>query len=68
MPEISRFFGIIIKMFLGDHNPLHFHVEYKEYRAIIDIKKAELLEVFLPQKQLKLVLAWAVLHEKETFV
>jgi hypothetical protein len=28
MPEISRFFGIVIKMFYGDHNPLHFHAEY----------------------------------------
>ena len=65
MPEISRFLGIIIKMFFDDHNPPHFHVEYGEFKAIIDIRTAELLEGYLPSKQLKLVQAWAILHEEE---
>ncbi|AXE17849.1 DUF4160 domain-containing protein [Runella rosea] len=65
MPEISRFLGIIIKMFFDDHNPPHFHVEYQDFKAIIDIRKAELMEGYLPTKQLKLVQAWAVLHEEE---
>lgn len=65
MPEISRFWGIIVKMFFDDHNPPHFHVEYQDYKAIIDIRKAELMEGYLPAKQLKLVQAWAVLHEEE---
>ena len=38
MPEISRFYGIVVKMFYDDHNPPHFHVEYNEYRAIITIE------------------------------
>lgn len=37
MPEISRFFGIIIKMYFGDHLPPHSHAEYGEYKAVIDI-------------------------------
>jgi hypothetical protein len=37
MPEISRFFGIVIKMFYDDHNPPHFHAEYGEHAALIDI-------------------------------
>ncbi|MFN8346669.1 MAG: DUF4160 domain-containing protein [Spirosomataceae bacterium] len=65
MPEISRFMGMIIKMFFDDHNPPHFHVEYQEFKAIIDIRKAELMEGYLPAKQLKLVQAWAILHEQE---
>lgn len=65
MPEISRFLGIIIKMFFDDHNPPHFHVEYNEYKAIIEIRTAELTEGYLPSKQLKLVQAWAILHEEE---
>jgi hypothetical protein len=65
MPEISRFLGIIIKMFFDDHNPPHFHVEYQDFKAIVDIRKAELMEGYLPAKQLKLVQAWAVLHEDE---
>jgi hypothetical protein len=64
MPEISRFMGMIIKMFFDDHNPPHFHVEYQDFKAIIDIKNAELMEGYLPPKQLKLVEAWAILHEQ----
>ena len=37
MPEISRFFGIIIRMYFGDHLPPHFHAEYGEHRAVVDI-------------------------------
>jgi hypothetical protein len=38
MPEISRFFGIVIKMFYDDHNPPHFHAEYGSDVALIDIR------------------------------
>ena len=37
MPEISRFFGIVIKMFFDDHKPPHFHAEYSGEVALIDI-------------------------------
>jgi hypothetical protein len=37
MPEISRFFGIVIKMFFDDHNPPHFHAEYSGDVALIDM-------------------------------
>ncbi len=43
MPEISRFYGIIITMYLPDHNPPHFHVKYNEYRATIDIKSGKII-------------------------
>ena len=39
MPEICRFFGIIITMFADDHNPPHFHVRYGDYEAIVTIDK-----------------------------
>ncbi|MCE7063432.1 DUF4160 domain-containing protein [Dyadobacter sp. CY343] len=65
MPEISRFLGIVIRMFFDDHNPPHFHAEFQEFKAIISIKNAELLEGYLPPKQLKLVQAWAIIHEVE---
>ena len=52
MPEISRFFGIIIKMFVrGEHNPPHVHAIYSEYNAIINIKTGEVIEGDLPKKQ-----------------
>lgn len=65
MPEISRFFGIIIKMFFLDHAPPHFHAEYGNYKAVIDIKTQEVTEGYFPPKQLKLVQAWAIIHEEE---
>ena len=44
MPIISRFFGIIIRMFFNEHAPPHFHAEYAEHRAVIDIRTLELIE------------------------
>ena len=65
MPEISRFFGIIIYMFFKDHAPPHFHVKYGDYNAIIDIENAEIIDGYIPLKQLKLVQAWAIIHKEE---
>ena len=44
MPEISRFFGIIIAMFFNDHAPPHFHVRYGDQRAIVEIETLRILE------------------------
>lgn len=65
MPEISRFFGIIITMYGEDHNPPHFHVQYNDYRAIIEIKSGEILQGSLPSKQLKYVQVWSDIHRNE---
>ena len=62
MAEISRFFGIIIQMFGGDHNPPHFHVRYNEFRAVIEIQTGEILQGSLPGKQLKFVQVWTEIH------
>lgn len=65
MPEISRFFGIIIVMFHNEHNPPHFHVRYQGQRAVISIKKLSLMEGKLSPKILTLVIEWATKHQKE---
>ena len=65
MPIISRFFGIIIRMFFNEHVPPHFHAEYAEYRAVIDIRTLEVIEGKLPRRALGLVLDWAELHREE---
>ncbi len=44
MPEISRFFGIIIRMFFNDHEPAHFHAAYGEFEALIEREVAPLLK------------------------
>ena len=56
MPEISRFYGIIIKMYYDDHNPPHFHAEYGEYQALIRIEDFTLMKVDLPPRALGLVM------------
>lgn len=61
MPELCRFFNIVIKMIFSDntqHHKPHFHVYYAEYEAAVGID-GELLAGSLPVKQLKLVQAWA---------
>jgi hypothetical protein len=65
MPELSRFFGIVIRMFYSDHEPAHFHAFYGEYEALIEIQTLIVLRGFLPRRALALVREWASLHETE---
>jgi len=65
MPEISRFFGIVIRMFYNDHQPAHFHAIYGEYEALIEIATFDILRGFLPPRALALVREWATLHQIE---
>jgi hypothetical protein len=65
MPEISRFFGIIIRMFYADHDPAHFHALYGEQEALIEIETLALLRGSLPRRAMALVLEWAVAHRSE---
>ena len=64
MPEISRFYGIIIYMYIDDHNPPHFHVWYDEYEATITIQDG-IVTGSLPRRALKLVYEWLDLHQDE---
>ena len=65
MPEICRFFGIVISMFYADHAPPHFHARYGDHRAIIEIESATLLSGSLPPRPLGLVIEWAVKRRAE---
>ena len=65
MPEISRFFGIIITMYYNDHSPPHFHVRYADQRAIVAIETLRILEGSLSSRAMGLVSEWAKLHQQE---
>lgn len=65
MPEISRFYGIVIRMFYNDHNPPHFHVIYQENEALINIKTLEILEGRLTKRAKALAIEWAIEHRDE---
>lgn len=69
MPELSRFYSIAIKMLWMDnerHHKPHFHVYYSEYEASVGVD-GELLAGSLPVKQLRMVQAWAAIHENELY-
>jgi len=65
MPEISLFYGIRITMNWNEHNPPHFHVDYAEFRATVLIQECIIDRGFLPNKQLKIVLAWCEIHKDD---
>ncbi len=65
MPEISSFLGIIISMYFDEHNPPHFHIQYNEYRASMDIQTFNLTAGTLPARVRGLVEEWAELHREE---
>ncbi len=68
MPELSRFFGIVIRMFMeagGPHHVPHFHAYFQEFTCVLGIEPIETLAGSLPRRQLRLVEAWAELHQDD---
>jgi hypothetical protein len=65
MPEVARFYGIIIKLFFGDHPPAHFHAVYGEDVGLFSIETLEMIEGDLPNRAKKLVLEWAETYKNE---
>ena len=68
MPELSRFFGIIIRMYMeagAPHHLAHFHAYYQDDVAIFSLDPVELIAGELPRRQRRLVEAWAELHQEE---
>ena len=65
MPEVTRFFGIVIRMYYRDHSPAHFHAEYGEWEALIEIETLSILRGGLPRRAMALVLEWAAIHRQE---
>ena len=68
MPELSRFFGITIRMFVetgGQHHRAHFHAYYQEHAAVFTVDTLECLSGSLPKPQQRLVEAWGEIHRAE---
>ena len=64
MPEISRFYGIVIYMNFRDHNQPHFHAKYGEQEVIVEIKSG-IVEGKMSGRALKLIFEWLSQHEEE---
>ncbi len=67
MPEICRFYGIIIRMFSIDseHPPKHIHIKYGEYEAVMEVENLNIIEGSLPKRARILVMEWAEAHQGE---
>jgi hypothetical protein len=65
MPEVSRFFGIVIAMFYEDHLPPHFHARYGHSQMLVGIEELKVLWGQLPPRAIGLVMEWAAVHQDE---
>ncbi len=65
MPELSRFFGIVIKMYYNDHNPPHFHAEYGGNQMVVDVNTLAVVGGRLSPRATGLVMEWAAQHHRE---
>lgn len=66
MPEIARFYGIVIKMFYKpkEHEPSHIHALYGEYLGIFNLRTVEMMEGDLPPRAQMLVREWILANQQ----
>jgi hypothetical protein len=65
MPEVSRFYGIVIQIYFADHNPPHFHAFYGGETVEIDIQRLTVMAGRIAPRALGMVIEWATLHQTE---
>lgn len=65
MPELCRFYGIIIRLYFDDHAPPHFHASYGGDEAVVEIDTLAVIHGNLPSRARSLVREWALLHQGE---
>jgi hypothetical protein len=65
VPRISSFYGIVITMYFSEHGAPHFHAEYGEHEAKVNISTGEISVGDLPRRQARLVKVWAKMHRRE---
>ncbi len=65
MSEISRFYGIVVRMYHNDHSPPHFHARYAELRASINVETGGVIRGKMPRRALALIQKWRLIHKKE---
>ncbi|MEY2496723.1 MAG: hypothetical protein QOD12_279 [Verrucomicrobiota bacterium] len=65
MPEVSRFYGIVVRFYYRDHPPRHFHAIYGEHEALIEIESGAVYLGSLPRTAYDLVNTWRLLHLDE---
>jgi hypothetical protein len=65
MPELSRFYGIIVRMYFADHAPPHFHAFYGEEEVVIDIRQLAVIRGNLSPRAFGLLMEWSSIHQSD---
>jgi hypothetical protein len=63
MPVISRFYGIVIKMYFREHGVAHFHAIYGEFNGVFNIEELQMIEGDLPRRAERMIREWAQHHQ-----
>ena len=64
MPEISRFYGIVVFMNFSDHDPPHFHARYEAQEVMVDIQTG-MIKGSMSKRALRMIFEWAEMHQAE---
>ena len=64
MPELSRFYGIVVFLNYNDHDPPHFHARYQEQEVTIEIQSG-IVQGMMAKRALKLLFEWFEQHQQE---
>jgi len=65
MPEIARFYGIVVKIYFRDHAPPHFHASYAEHVAVFNMRTLHIMEGNVPKRAHTMLLEWARMNQAE---
>jgi hypothetical protein len=65
MPEICRFFGVVVAMYYSDHDPPHFHARYGSKKGRFAVDDLRMIDGDLSPRVRGLVIEWASLHQEE---
>ncbi|WP_374687820.1 DUF4160 domain-containing protein [Promineifilum sp.] len=65
MPELSRFFGIVIRMYYDDHPPPHFHAIYGKLEMQVSIDPIAIMNGTMSRRAISMIIEWAALHQHE---
>jgi hypothetical protein len=65
VPRLSAFYGVVIWMYRPDHPPAHFHAQYGDEVAQIELATLQIINGSLPPRALRLVREWAQIHPEE---
>ena len=65
MPEISRFYGIVVSMYYNEHRKPHFHASYGRNEVAVAVPSLAVIKGGLPPRALGLLMEWAARHRDD---